>query len=126
MITNIWAYVRLLWRFKRPLFANPSRITDAATAAAKQPDPRDSLKQLILLNERTQARIHRQLRRKRPVDDRLLIVTDAILTEVVRRTKARTDLPPDLRDVYPKDLRELRKMRYNRKAAANLAEELRC
>jgi hypothetical protein len=71
---------------------------------------------------RSQAAIDRQVRRKEQIDSQALLVTDAILTETIRRVRL---VRPDA-DLSPlvKELKTLRTMRYKRRDAEAFSRDL--
>lgn len=83
------------------------------------------LADLTLLGIRSHDGIRRQVRREgKNVDARVLALTDAILSEALRRLRA-GDLPKGLDDAIRKKLQELRKLSYDSKEAEHFVQELR-
>lgn len=83
---------------------------------------------LLELGQRSIAAVRRQARLNRPVEEPVLVLTDAILSEAQRRFR---NLEPNLRtlrhseSMFDRQLRELRKMKYSRKEAIRFAALLR-
>jgi hypothetical protein len=94
-----------------------------ARAAARDSDLEKSVRRLGRLHMRSQAAIDRQVRRKEQIDSQALLVTDAVLTETIRRVRL---VRPDA-DLSPleKELKRLRTMRYKRKEADAFSRDLR-
>lgn len=99
------------------------RVAERARAAAGHPDPRTSLARLAKLGLRNQAAVNRQVRRKLPLDPQFLALTDAIVSESLRRVRL---YRPDT-DTAPLDraVRDLRRLRYKHKDAERFGAELR-
>jgi hypothetical protein len=121
VIPEIRFFIYFLWLERRPAIP-ADRLADMAVAAAKDADLEESVRRLLRLAMRSQAAIDRQVQRKEQIDSRALLVTDAILTETLRRVRlVRPDSDPA---ALEKQLKDLRKMRYRRKEADALAGEL--
>jgi hypothetical protein len=121
LIPAIRFFVHLAWLERRPAIP-ADRLADMAIAAAKDADLEKSVRRLGRLALRSQAAIDRQVRRKEQIDRRVLVVTDAILAETLRRVRlVRPDTDPA---VLVEQLKQLRKMRYKRAEAEALAGEL--
>jgi len=121
VIPEIRFLIYQAWMERRPVIP-ADRLTDMAVAAAKDADLEKSVRRLGRLAMRSQAAIDRQVRRKEQVDSRVLLVTDAILAETLRRVRlVRPDSDPA---ALEKQLKKLRRMRYKRKEAEALAGDL--
>lgn len=121
MIPEIRFLIYLAWLERRPAIP-ADRLAEMAVAAATDADFAESARRLGRLVMRSQVAIDRQMRRKEQIDSRALVVTDAILTETLRRVRL---VRPDADLAAMEDqLTKLRKMRYRQKEAGVLAGEL--